>query len=141
MEKLKIGSTEFDLVPMGISEDTQRKTRSFKFTSQLSNGAVYDIVSVITTKIQHIGNDGTVSNTYADIASFKGLSFEKDVIIEDGVIRDVYTATYSVDAVEKELGSIRTQLTAAHEEVTALNNQIDDLSNTIVIISMGNMTI
>ncbi len=141
MEKLKIGNTEFDLVPMGISEDTQRKTRSFRFTSQLSNGVVYDIVSAITTEIQHIGNDGKVSNTYADIASFKGLLFEKDVIVEDGVIADVYTVTYSVDAVEKELGSIRTQLIASHEEVTELNNQIDDLSNTIVIISIGNMSI
>ncbi len=122
MEKLKIGNTEFDLVPMGITEDSTRKTRSFKFISASSYNDVIYVVSGHISTIQHIGNDGNPLNTYGDIAKFKSLSFEKDVELSAGVLADVYKVTYSTDAVEKAINE--------------LNNQIDDLSNTIVIISM-----
>jgi hypothetical protein len=141
MEKIKIGSTEFDLVPMGISEDTQRKTRSFKFTSLLSYFDVITVVSGNVTSVLHIGSDGQTVKTYSDIVAFKGLGFDKDVSIEDGVTEDVYTVTYSVDAVEKDLNSLKTQLATAQAQIALQNTQLDDLSNTIVIISMQNMLI
>jgi hypothetical protein len=141
MEKIKIGSTEFDLIPMGISEDTQRKTRSFKFTSGLSYLDVITIVSGSVTSVLHIGSDGQTVKLYSDIVAFKGLGFDKDVSIEDGVTADVYTVTYSVDAVEKDLNSLKTQLATAQAQIALQNTQLDDLSNTIVIISMQNMLI
>lgn len=103
MEKIKIGLQEFDLVPMGITDDTQRKTRSYKFTSLLSYLDVITVVSGAVTSILHIGGDGNIIKTYSDIVAFKGLGFEKDLSIEDGVTTDVYTVTYSIDAVEKEI--------------------------------------
>lgn len=132
MEKLKIGSNTFDLIPMGISEDTIRKTRSFIFVSGLSYSEIIGIVSGTVTEVQHIGNDGNTIKAYADIVAFKGLGYYRDVIIGDGATADVYTVTYSVDAIEREINTLKTQLTAS-------NKQIDDLSNTIVIISMGNV--
>jgi peptidoglycan hydrolase CwlO-like protein len=44
-----------------------------------------------------------------------------------------------VDAVEKELSNLSNQLTVARSEIGSLNTQIDDLSNTIVIISMSGL--
>lgn len=139
MEKIKIGLQEFDLVPMGISEDTQRKTRSFKFTSMLSYADVITVVSGAVTSVLHIGTDGNTVKTYSDLVAFKGLGYDKDVSIEDGVIADVYTVTYSVDSIEKDLNSLKTQLAAAQAQIDLQNTQLDDLSNTIVIISMQNM--
>lgn len=122
MEKIKIGNTEFDLVPMGIGEDIVKKTRYFKFISNLDYAQVINLVSLNTDNIQHLDSEGNIINTYADIVAFKGLAFEKDVVIEDGVTSDVYTVTYGTDPIQKE--------------INRLNNEVDDLSNTIVIISM-----
>lgn len=112
MEKLKIGNTEFDLVPMGIIKDTQGKTRSFKFTTDSSYADVLTCVSLQSNfnQIQHIGNDENPVNTYADAVSFKSLGYEKGITISDGVTADVYTVTYSIDEVLSTLKNLSTQL-------------------------------
>ncbi len=124
MEKVKFGTTEFNLVPMGISVNDVKKTRSIRFISELDYPEIYTIVSNLNNMdtITIIGQDGNTQNTYADCIAFKGLGYEKDVVIDDVTTADVYTVTYSIDAVEKAMKS--------------LNSQIDDLSNIIVIISM-----
>ena len=140
MEKVRFGSHEFDLVPMGISIESINKTRSIRFISDLSVPSVLDIVANPGNyeQISIIGQDGNPQNVYTDIATFKHIGYTKDVEIDQGTTSDVYSVTYGVDAVEKELISLSNQLTAARSVIGSLNTQIDDLSNTIVIISMSN---
>lgn len=112
-EKIKLkNGQEFELIPMGISNDTAIKTRSFRFISPLGYAETLAIVSTESNfeSIQIIGADGNPQATYADCVSFKGLAFEKGVKINDTTTADVYTVTYSVDAVERMLSNINGQL-------------------------------
>ncbi len=141
MEKVKFGTHEFDLVPMGNTADDIKKTRSIQFISDMGMNDVFGIVTNPENYnlIEIIGQDGNPQNVYTDIAAFKHIGYTKDVEIDQGTTADVYTVTYSVDAVEKELSNLSNQLTVARSEIGSLNTQIDDLSNTIVIISMSGL--
>ena len=113
MEKIKLKSDEeFELIPMGISNDSTSKTRSFRFISPVGYADTLAIVSTESSfeSIQIIGADGNPQATYADCVSFKGLAFEKGVKIDDNTTADVYTVTYTVNAVERELLSLKKQL-------------------------------
>ena len=112
LEKVKFGTHEFDLVPMGISVDSVKKTRSIRFISNLSYPDIYSVVSepnnftVITT----IGLDGIPQNTYADSVAFKGMGFDKDIKINDNITADVYTVTHSVDSIERAIATLQAKL-------------------------------
>lgn len=123
MEKIKLkNGQEFTLIPMGIT--TAEKIRIFRVTSTLSYEEIKTAVSNTDniSSIDYTLADGNTYRTYADCVSFKGLAFDKGVKIDDSTISDVYAISLSTDAVEKSM--------------IDLNNQIDDLSNTVVMISM-----
>ena len=103
MEKVRFGTHEFDLIPMGIS--SADKTRSIRFVSDLSFDDVFNIVTNLDNygQITIIGQDGNPLDVYTDTATFKYIGYTKDVAIDQDTTADVYTVTYSVDAVEKEL--------------------------------------
>ena len=103
MEKVRFGTHEFDLIPMGIS--SADKTRSIRFVSDLSFDDVFNIVTNLDNygQITIIGQDGNPQNVYTDTAAFKHIGYTKDASIDQETTADVYSVTYSVDAIEKEL--------------------------------------
>jgi hypothetical protein len=105
MEKLKIGSNTFDLVPMGISEDTIRKTRSFTVAENMEFEEIRAAVRIGLSQIDHIGNDGNVSNSYMDCISLKSI-----LVNEEGT----YTITLSTDANLREIKDLKSQIDAVN---------------------------
>lgn len=136
MEKIILSNLqEFNLIPMGISEDTEKKRRSFKFTSVLTYEQIKTIFSdsANLTSIDHaLADDSKVS--YMDCVGIKGLSLDFGVQIDVLTVADVYTVTLSTSIVEKELeiakqGIISSQLT--------LDSAVGEL--TIMIASIFSM--
>jgi len=105
MEKLKIGNMEFDLVPMGITEDTQGRTRSFTVVENMEFEEIRVVVRIGLTQIDHIGNDGTVANSYMDCISLKSI-----LVNEEGT----YTITLSTDANLREMKDLKNQIDAVN---------------------------
>ncbi len=105
MEKLKIGTQEFDLVPMGIYEDTQRKTRSFKVVENMEFEELRATVRIGLNQIDHIGNDDKIANSYMDCISLKSI-----LITEEGT----YTITLSTDANLREIRDLKSQIDAVN---------------------------
>ena len=110
MEKLKIGNTEFDLVPMGISEDTQRKTRSFKVVKSMEFDPMFLIIREGLEKITHIGNDGQPAAVYSDCISLKRMAAEYGTEI-DGEPQDTYLIELSTDASIGEIRALQSAMT------------------------------
>lgn len=111
-EKVKFRTTEFNLIPMGITEDTTKKTRLFKFISELSYS---EVIAIVTNPNNYdtvtiIGQDGNPQTTYADCVSFKGMAYENEVLIGLDTIDDVYTVTYSVDAIARAVSTLQAKL-------------------------------
>jgi hypothetical protein len=123
MEKLKIGNNTFDLVPMGISEDTIRKTRSFTVSKSMDFEAMRTAVLSGMSRIDHIGNDGTVVNTYMDCIALKTI-----LVNEEGT----YTITLSTDASLTEIKALQAKL---KETQSTSDNAVAEL--TILIASMA----
>lgn len=110
MEKLKIGNTEFDLVPMGIKEDTQRKTRSFKVIKSMEFEPMLLVINQGLEKITHIGNDGQPAAIYSDCISLKRMAAEYGVEI-DGEPQDTYLIELSTDASIGEIRALQSAMT------------------------------
>lgn len=118
-EKIKLSdsqSTQLDLIPNGISTDNTTNIRKFMFRSSITYSellTLFNSPANIKT-IAYILADGSTGTTYTDCVELKSLSYD--------ITGEYYTAELSIDAVEKALQS--------------MNAQIDDLSNTIVMMSM-----
>ncbi|WP_033166885.1 hypothetical protein [Clostridium sp. KNHs205] len=111
MEKLIIGNTEFDLVPMGISEDAQRKTRSFKVVKSMEFDPMLLIIREgLEKKITHIGNDGQPAAVYSDCISLKRMAAEYGTEI-DGEPQDTYLIELSTDASIGEMRALQSAMT------------------------------
>jgi hypothetical protein len=126
MEKIKIGSTEFDLVPMGISEDAQSKTRSFKVVKIMEFDDMRTAILEGVTQIDHIGNDGNISNSYMDCVSLKRLAAEYGTEI-DVEPQNTYTIVLSTDASISEIRALQSQITALQEDNQFLQETVDAL--------------
>lgn len=124
MEKLKIGSNTFDLVPMGISEDTIRKTRSFTVTKSLEFDPMKAAILAGLTQVDHIGNDGAVVNSYMDCVALKSITVNED--------STSYTITLSTDASLTEIKALQAKL---KETQSTNDNAVAEL--TILIASMA----
>jgi hypothetical protein len=111
MERIRINNQEFNLIPMGIT--TSDKKRSFTISSTLPYADIETAFSNVD-RIEYLSDSGEVLATYVDGVALKSLSRD----IENGT----YTAEIGIDTVEKKLQS--------------MSSQVDDLTNTIVIISM-----
>lgn len=101
MEKIRLkNGQEFNLVPMGISE--QNKTRSFKITTTLTYEEIKAVFSdpENISNIDYILSDDIPYRTYADCVSFKGMAFETGVLVDGNTEADVYTVILSIDPVE-----------------------------------------
>lgn len=124
-EKIKLkNGQEFDLIPNGIVTDEAKQRRYFKFTSEL---AYTDILAALSNtanlmQVDYIAEDGTTARTYADCTALKSLNYVLEYQIDDNTTANIYVAEISTDPVERAM--------------QGLNCQIDDLANTIVIISM-----
>jgi len=106
MEKIRLrNGQEFELVPMGISDNSATKRRKFTFTSTLTYQeienmfAVNDNISVI----QHLDEVGEILTTYVDCTALKLISRNLEL--------GAYTVELSVDAIEKELQRLKTEAT------------------------------
>ena len=114
MEKIRLkNGTEFDLIPMGISE--RNSLRCFKFISDLPCEEIlteFEAESSLGT-IEHILADGTVGATYADCVEYKSLTFIPSVQIDDNTVSDIYVVTISTDATGKELQALGQGITYA----------------------------
>jgi hypothetical protein len=126
MEKIKIGLQEFDLVPMGINEDTQRKTRSFKVVKSLEFEDMRTAILAGLTQIDHIGNDGNISNSYMDCAALKYLGQGYGTEI-GGEPQDTYAIVLSTDASIGEIRALQSQITALQEDNQFLQETVDAL--------------
>jgi hypothetical protein len=124
--KLKNGSV-FEMIPMGVSES--EKKRIFKFTSSLTYEEIKTLFSTSDniSSIDYILADGTTSKTYADCVSFKGLSFETDIEVEEGITTDVYTVTLSADAVEKTIKVLQSKIATLEADKQMLQDTVDAL--------------
>lgn len=80
MEKINFGAYQFNLIPMGVSEDISKKTRTIKFISELNQSEVYSIVADPNNfnLIIIVGEDGVSQITYSDCINIKGMSFLPD---------------------------------------------------------------
>lgn len=111
MEKIRLKSgQEFDLVPVGIREDAKRRSFIIYADGNIENAFSESNID----RIEYISESGEVLKTYLDCV--KTVAIGKD--IENGT----YTVEVSIDAVERRL-----------KEVDA---QMNDLANTIVMMSM-----
>lgn len=136
MEKVKFGTYEHELVPVGITVNETNKTRSIRFISTLSYNDVINIVSNPDNfeSITVIGEDGNTQSTFADCVAFKGLSFDKDIKIDDDTTTDVYTVTYSVDQLERAISDLQIKINNAQ---LLSDNAVAEL--TILIASLYGM--
>ncbi len=126
MEKLKIGNTELDLVPMGIYEDTQRKTRSFKVIKSMEFDPMLLVINQGLEKITHIGNDGQPAAVYSDCISLKRMAVEYGTEI-DGEPLDTYLIEISTDASIGEIRALQSKITALEDTNTHLQETVDAL--------------
>lgn len=101
MEKIKIGDTLYDLVPMGLNQSD--KDRSFTISSELP---FVDIVQTFTdvTSIQHLSETDEILSSYLDGVSVKTITRD----FENGT----YTIVVSTDAVVAEIKSLRDMIIA-----------------------------
>ena len=95
MEKIKVNSQTFNLVPNGIS--SINKQRSFTITSSLTYTEIESAFSDVS-RIEYLSEIDEVLNTYLDGVSLKSLS--KD--IDSGT----YMAVIGVDAIERYMNTI-----------------------------------
>ena len=101
MEKIKIGTNIFDIPPMGIIENTKR--RSFVILSDLPYADI-ETAFIDVSNIQYFSEAGEQLATYMDGISVKTIT--KD--LEAGT----YTIETGIDAVEAELKQLREQVAA-----------------------------
>jgi hypothetical protein len=107
---------------MGIVD--KDKLRYYKFVSALS----YDEIKAIfaesnnVSSIDYVLSDGSTYLTYADGVTYKCLSFMPDVKIDNNTVSDVYIVAISTDPTGKA--------------IQALNTEMDNITNTIVMMTM-----
>jgi hypothetical protein len=99
MEKLKIGQTEFELVPMGIGSTD--KTRSFTVVKNMEFNGFRAVILDGLTQIDHIGNDGEVANSYMDCVALKSITATNE---EE---QNTYTILLSTDASLQEIRALK----------------------------------
>lgn len=122
-EKIRLkDGTEFIITPMGITD--KNKLRYFKVVSDLPHDDVLVKFSddINIAKIEHVLADGTIGVTYQDCVAFKSLAFVPGAQIDDNTVSDIYVVVLSTDALERGL--------------KLLNNEIDNIVNTIIMMSM-----
>lgn len=94
-EKLRLkDGTEFDLIPMGVSETGNRRN----FTIYSANNPENVFTESNVDRIEYVSESGEVLKIYLD--GVKAVGINKD--IENGT----YTVAISVDALEKKLKQI-----------------------------------
>ena len=112
MEKIKLSNDQlFEIIPMGISSSDKKRVLIISSDLQYAN---IETAFLNVDRIEYLSESGEVLAVYTDGVSVKTIS--KD--IENGT----YTIEIGTDAVERHLRII--------------NTQIDDLTNTVVMISM-----
>ena len=125
MERIKLkNNQEFELIPMGITNDNLGKIRKFMFVSELSYEELKSCFSNKSNvgEIDIVSNDGTVLKSYMDCVGLKSITFTVDYKISDEDIRDIYIIELSTNKLEKEMDS--------------LNSDLVGLCNTLVTMSM-----
>lgn len=121
MEKLKIGAVEFDLKPMGISEDTIQKTRSFKVVKIMEFNDMRATMLEGMNQIDHIGNDGNIANSYMDCVALKYLG---QGYLEE---QDTYIIVLSTDANRAAWEALQRENTELRERVTLTEDALNEL--------------
>ena len=104
MEKLKIGNTEFNLIPMGISE----KEKSRSFTIEANSYAEVDQAFSDVSKITVILEDNSEA-VYLDCVKVISIIDHKD---------GTYTVEVSTDAVERKITNLQEYTDMAICELT-----------------------
>lgn len=99
MEKIKIGTNLFDIPPMGIIENSKR--RSFVILSDLPYADIETAFADVS-HIEYCSESGELLVSYMDGISTKTIA--KD--LETGT----YTVEIGIDAVEAELKQLRAQV-------------------------------
>lgn len=110
MEKLRLkDGTEFDLIPMGITE--KDNLRIFKFTSELAHEEILENFNESNIeKIDYILADESIGATYKDCIVLKSLTFVPNVQADDNTLSDVYMATISTDPLERGMKTLRSEM-------------------------------
>lgn len=124
-EKIKLkNGQEFELIPMGISTNEFTKVRKFKFKSSLAYAEILAMFSDFSNieKIDYVLADGTVEKTYLDCVSLKSFGFSPNYKIDENTTADIFVVEIGIDIVERTIQEI--------------NSQIDDLANTVVMVSV-----
>jgi hypothetical protein len=113
MEKIRLSNgQEFDLRPLGINSNDIRKTRLFKFTSELPIGEIQAMFrnSENISSIDHLLSTGTLRGNFSDCVAYKSLSHDDS---------NVYTVELSTDSIEREVMELRMKV-AKLEEAQAI---------------------
>ncbi len=101
MEKIKIGTTEYELIVNGITE--REKSRTFTITSEAPYAEIEEAFAD-TSNIQVLSEIGEVLTAYMDGVGLKSIKRDYEA--------GTYTVDVSTDAMVAELKAIRAMLTA-----------------------------
>lgn len=106
MEYIKFGDTAFEIVSMGIIENTYTKRRTFYFKTDLDYASVESILTNADnlSSIKHVAENNIIRTTYSDCISLKVLSKN----IETGI----YVAEFSTDDTELKIKLLEAQVEA-----------------------------
>jgi len=129
MEKIILNNKqEFEIIPMGISEDTAKKRRSFKFISILYYEEIKTIFSNSEnlSSIDYVLADGT-RTTFADCVSYKGLGFTPDYQIDDITVSDIYSVTISTDILEQGMKILLKEIAEQKIVNSQVNTSFEEL--------------
>ena len=142
MEKLKIGSNAFDLVPMGIYEDTQRKTRSFKVKKSMEFAEMQSTLETGITEIIYIGNDGQPATVYTDCVVLNSIKAEFGTEI-DGVIQKTYIIEFSTDVNTFLLSELKSDFNKLDSKINPVFNPniatLEEIKKHLILESKGNL--
>jgi multidrug efflux pump subunit AcrB len=100
MEKIRVNNTEFNLVPMGISETG--KARNITISTALTNDEIITAISDVS-KIEYLSETGEVLQTYLDGVKAKSIINHLD---------GTYTIEISIDPIERQLADLQAQIDA-----------------------------
>lgn len=103
MEKIRINNNEFELVPMGVTENDKKRT--LKLTSNKTSVEIEEIFSDVS-KISLILEDGT-EKTWLDGVKTTAITNHLD---------GTYTVEISTDAVERRIAELQAEIQALKGE-------------------------
>lgn len=129
MEKIRLKNGQvFDIIPMSINTNNNTKSRLFKIISALSSNEIKEIFTKDNIAIiEYILEDGTINKTYYDCVSLKGTSVEYDAQVDENITADVYTVELSIDAIERMILSLKSEIAELKQENQILKDTVDVL--------------